>query len=118
MNRRILFRHMEHSDALQSHVDKQLEKIEAFFVHEPLPIYIDFTLDASKSRAHPRVELIIKTPHYDRVVHEEHNGTDMYEVIDRTVDRMYHLLREDKQRHVDDRRSRDKLETALEKKLK
>lgn len=108
MNKRITFRHTDHSEAIESYINKQIAKIEHFLENEPTPVSIDFTLEASSTRAHPRVELRIKTPHYNRVVHEEHNGTEMYEIIDKVIDRMYRLLHEDKQRMVDDRRHQPK----------
>jgi ribosomal subunit interface protein len=105
---------MEHSDSIEQYVNKQLEKIEQFLENEPTPIFIDFVLEPSKSRAHPRVELLIKTPHYDRIVHEEQDGTDMYEVIDTIVERMYRLLHEDKQKVIDERRRHVKWEKVPE----
>jgi ribosomal subunit interface protein len=105
---------MEHSDSLEQYVDKQLDKIVHFLENEPTPVFIDFVLEPSKSRAHPTVELIVKTPHYDRIVHEERDGTDMYDIIDTTVERMYRLLHEDKQKMIDERKQRIKWEKVPE----
>lgn len=101
MSKRITFREMEHSDAMQEYINGQLSKIEEFLEDEPSPMHIDMVLMASKVREHPRAELRIKTPNYDLVTNYEHEGVDMYDVIDRVIDTMYSRLREAKKRRVD-----------------
>jgi len=106
MHKRITFRNMEHSNPLEEHVHKHFSKIEKFLHNEPTPIYIDMVLESSKTHAHPRAELRIKTPHYDLVTHYEHEGVDMYDAIDRVIDVMYRQLHEQKEKENDQRKMR------------
>jgi len=106
MHKRITFRNMEHSDVMEEYVNKQLEKVEKFLKREPTPIYIDVVLEDSKVHEHPRVEMRIKTPNFEEVSNYEHEGVDMYNAIDRVIDVMYRLLREHKQKEVDQRKMR------------
>ncbi len=64
-------------------------------------ILIHLILMPSHVHEHHCVELIVKTPNYDRVVKYEKQGLDFYQVLDHVIDTMYRLLHEDKQRHVD-----------------
>lgn len=114
MNRRIMFRHMKHSDAIEQHALQQLKKIENFLENEPSPCSIDLVMEPSKIREHPKVELRIKTPHYDLITHYEQEGMDFYQVLDHVIDVMYRLLHEEKQKLVDARKHRSKQEKAFE----
>jgi ribosome-associated translation inhibitor RaiA len=101
MQKRIVFKDMDHSQPLEDHANKQLQRIIRFLELEGrTPIYLDLFLEPSKVHAHHRVELLIKTPQYDRSVHYE--SPDMYGALDRVVDTMYLKLHEDKRRHHDD----------------
>jgi ribosomal subunit interface protein len=98
MQKRIVFRHMDHSDMIEDHVNKRLHKIEEFLSHEPTPIHLDLVMEPSKTREHSRVELRIKTPHYDKIVHREFQGEKFYEVLDYVIDTMYRELQEEKKK--------------------
>ncbi|QQR62651.1 hypothetical protein IPH67_04520 [bacterium] len=50
MNKRIVFRHMDHSPAIEELANKHLQKIEHFLENEPTPIYIDLVMEPSKTR--------------------------------------------------------------------
>lgn len=105
MHKRITFKGMDHSAAMEEYVNKQLSKIEHFLENEPTPIYIDLVLEPSKTREHHYIELRIKTPHYDLVSDYEHNGVDFYDVLDRVIDVMYRRLHEEKKKRVDKRKT-------------
>jgi ribosome-associated translation inhibitor RaiA len=87
---------MEPSKGMENYANEQLAKIEDFLANEPLPVSIDVTFSPSKVREHHKVELRIKSPHYDLVSEYEHQGMAFYDVIDRVIDTMYHNLREAK----------------------
>ncbi len=101
---------MDHSNVMEDYINKQLDKIMKFLENEPTPINIDFVLEASKVREHPRGELRIKTKNYDLVSSYEHEGVDLYDVIDRVIDVMYKQLHEEKQKNVDKRKSQGRHE--------
>ena len=109
-----MFRHMKHSDAIEQHAQQHLKKIEHFLENEPSPCSIDLVMEPSKTREHPRVELRIKTPHYDLITHYEEEGKDFYEVLDHVIDVMYQLLLQKKEKMIDARKHRIKLEKAFD----
>lgn len=104
MSKRITFRNMDHSDAMEEYINGQLDKIEKFIEHEPTPTYIDVILEASKVREHPRAEIRVKTPNFDLVSNYEKEGVDLYDVIDRVIDTMYKQLREANKKQNDQRK--------------
>ncbi len=104
MHKRITFKNMDHSDVMEDYVNQQLAKIEHFLENEPTPIYIDMVLEASKTREHPRAELRVKSRNFDCISNYEKTGVDMYDIIDRVIDIMYHQLREQKKKACDDRK--------------
>ncbi len=106
MHKRITFRNMEHSAPMEEYINQQLAKIEQFLESERTPIYIDMVLEASKTREHPFAELRVKTPNYDLISNYERTGVDLYDVIDRVIDVMYHELHEHKKKADDDRKQR------------
>jgi len=99
MNKKIVFRHMEHSPSMEDYANQQLAKVLEFLENEPTPIYVDLVLEPSKVHAHHRVELRVKTPNFDRVSNFE--GPTFYDVMDRVIDVMYKELCEDKKRRKD-----------------
>lgn len=101
MNKRITFRNMDHSGPMEAHANQQLAKIEKFLESERSPVLINLTFMPSHVHEHHCVELMVKTPNYDRVVKYEKQGMDFYKVIDHVIDTMYRLLHEDKERHAD-----------------
>jgi ribosomal subunit interface protein len=104
MIKRILFRNMEKSDVMEDYANGQLAKIENFLSHEKTPVYIDLTFEPSKTREHHKVELLVKSPNYDKIISYEHQGTGFYDVIDRVIDTMYLELHEAKKRLIEDRK--------------
>ena len=103
MNKKITFKNMDHSAGLENHANEKLEKIVNFLEREGrTPITIELVFMPSKVNAHHKVELLVKTPDYDRV--SSYEGTDFYDVLHRVIDTMYRELHEDKQRRIDDRK--------------
>ena len=99
MNKKIVFRRMDHSPSMEDYANQQLDKIMEFLEKEPTPVYVDLILQPSKVHAHHNIELRVKSPSYDRVSNYE--GPDFYQVMDRVIDVMYHALREDSKRRKD-----------------
>jgi ribosomal subunit interface protein len=108
MNKRITFRSMTHSDLIEQHANKQLAKIEDFLLNERTPVYIDLILEPSKTREHNKVELRVKSPHYE--LYSTYEGPDLYAIIDRVIDVMYYDLHKEKQKEVDMRKQRGRHE--------
>lgn len=98
MNKRITFRHMDHSDMIETHVAQKMHKIDEFLAHEPTPVTIDLVMEPSKVRQHHRIEMRVKTPNYDKIVHHEISGERFYEALDYVIDTMYKELCEAKKK--------------------
>lgn len=104
MHKRITFRGMDHSSVMEDYANQQLEKVESFLENEPTPVYIDLIFEPSKVHEHSRVELRVKSPHYDLISNYEHEGTSFYDVLDRVIDVMYKRLHDEKKKLVDKRK--------------
>ncbi len=86
MHKRITFRSMDHSDAIEKYIHKKVEKIDKFFKREPLPLHIDIILEAHRERHYFKVEFKVNSYNYHIVVNTE--GMDMYHMIDEAVTKM------------------------------
>ncbi|MCL4361059.1 HPF/RaiA family ribosome-associated protein [Candidatus Dependentiae bacterium] len=106
MNKKITFRHMEHSNVMEDYINQQLGKVENFLMNERTPIYIDIIINEGKIHAHHKVEMRVKTPHYDAFTHYE--GPKIYDVIDEVIDRMYEKLKEEKKKFAETQKTIDK----------
>ena len=106
MNRRIVFRNMEHSDVMEAYAKDQLEKIVDFLENDRGPVFIDLYLEPSKVHEHHRVELRVKSADYDLNSSYEHEGSGFYDTLDRVIDTMYRQLLEQKRRHHDEEKMR------------
>lgn len=101
MDKKITFRHMEHSQVMEDYINKQMSKIEKSLTHEREPIYIELVLEPSKVHAHHRIEMRVKTPDYYLV--NDYEGPEFYDVLDRVLDVMYNRIHE-KKRELDDQK--------------
>lgn len=101
MDKRITFRHMDHSKHLENHANEQLQKIEKLLASEKTPIVIDLLLEAHKLHAHNKVDFHVKTPNVDIVVSDE--GPDMSQLVSSVIDVMYRKLRDKKKRRIQER---------------
>jgi ribosomal subunit interface protein len=103
---------MDHVAAIENYANDKLAKIEEFLSHEPTPIYIDLILEPSKVHEHHRVELRIKSPHYDMISNYE--GPEFYKVLDRVIDVMLEDLHREKRKQIDERNHRIKVSKLWE----
>lgn len=83
MHKRIMFRSMDRSDAIEKYMYKNLQKLDKFFKREPLPINIEMILQAHGEQHYFNVELKVNSTNYHLVVKTE--GNDMYAMIDEAV---------------------------------
>lgn len=86
MHKRITFRYMGRSDAIEKYVYKKIEKIDKFLKREPLPIFIDIVLESHREDDFFKVEFKIHSFHYHINVLTQ--GADMYAMIDEAVHKM------------------------------
>jgi len=86
MHKKITFRAMDHSDAIEQHVLHKAEKLDKFFKREPLPITIEIILDAHYEHHFFNAEIIVNSKNYHLVVCTQ--GSDMYAMIDEAIHKM------------------------------
>lgn len=101
MDKRVTFKGIEHSAAVENYANDQMSKVLEFLSNERSPVYIDLMFKPSKLRAHHFVELRVKSPNYELI--SSYEGTSFYDTIDRVVDVMYHELHEHKKK-LDDKK--------------
>jgi ribosomal subunit interface protein len=106
MNKRIVFRNMEHSDIMEAHANEQLEKIINFLENDRGPVHIDLYLEPSRVHKHHRVDLHVRSAEYNRNASYEHEGMDFYETLDHVIDVMYRELLEEKRKNIDKEKMR------------
>jgi len=106
MNKRIVFRNMDHSDVMQEYANGQLERIVNFLENDRGPVFIDLYLEPSNVHRHHRVELHVKSADYNLNSSYEHEGMDFYDTLDRVIDVMYRELHEHKRRNHDEEKTR------------
>lgn len=104
MHKRITFKRMDHSAVLEDYANQQLAKVEEFLENERSPVYIDLVFEPSHVHAHHKIELRVKSPHYDKISNYE--GKDFYHTLDRVIDVMYQELLEEKRKHIDEKKMR------------
>lgn len=110
MIKRIVYRQMESTPVLEEFIGSHLEKIEKLLVHEPSPVMVDLILEPSAVHAHHKVELRVQSPHYDLIAH--HEGPEMYQEIDRVVDKMLGEIKRAKEKRVDDQKKHDSYKSS------
>jgi ribosomal subunit interface protein len=106
MNKRIVFRNMDHSDVMETYANEQLEKIIDFMEHDRGPVFIDLYFEPSKVHKHHCVELHVKGANYNLNSSYEHEGMDFYDTLDRVIDVMYRELLETKRKNHDKEKMR------------
>lgn len=103
MHKRITFKGMDHSEAIENYASEQLDRVVEFLSNERSPVYIDLMFKPSKIHAHHLVELRIKSPNYSIVSNYE--GKDFYGTVDRVIDVMYCELHEHKRKLLDKKKT-------------
>lgn len=100
LKKKITFLNMEHSMPLEEHANQKLDKIlDILRGNEAPPFYAEMWIKANKLHPHHTTDLHLKTARFTLHAHEE--GTDMYVVVDNTIDKMITLIRKEKEKNRD-----------------
>jgi ribosomal subunit interface protein len=110
MKKRIAYRGIESTPVLEEFINTHLAKVEKLLVNEPTPIIIDLILEASNVHAHHKVELKVKTPHYDLLA--QHEGPEMYQEIDRVTDKMVTEIKRAHEKFVANQKKTDTFKSS------
>lgn len=86
MHKRINFRSMARSEAVEKYINTKITKFEKFFKREPQPIYIDVILEPHREKHFFKVELKVNSVHYHFIAQTE--GMDMYAMIDEATNKI------------------------------
>ncbi len=97
MHKRIMFRCMAHSDAIEQYISKKIEKLDKFFKRALLPISIYIVLDPHLQKHFYKVVCKINSGHYHKVI--QNQGMDMYMMIDETIRKIIQDLSRKKEKH-------------------
>lgn len=96
MHKRITFRSMDHSNAIENYINKKIEKIKKFFKREPQPIYIDIILELNREKHAFKIECKLHSVHYHLITHGQ--GPDIYLMIDNAISKMIKDISRKKER--------------------
>lgn len=108
MNVRLVFRGMDHSDAIEAYVHQELEhKVLRFVQREGDLVNVDVVLDAGKIHAHHYVEIRLKNKHYHFIASYE--GSDLYGVLDHVIKIIVEDVKKHKDRTISERNHSPKL---------
>lgn len=97
---------MSHSLPLEEHTRSKLVKILDIVKRESdqTPFEVEVWLRANAQHPHHRAEVHIKTAHFNLHTQDE-TGADMYVSIDNAIDKMVAMLKKERERRRDDRRT-------------
>jgi ribosomal subunit interface protein len=91
---------MEHSLPIEQHATQKLDKIlDVLRDDVQPPFYSEMWIKANRQHPHHSVELHLKTSRFSLNSRDE--GTDMYIVIDSTIDKMIILIKKEKEKQKD-----------------
>ena len=83
MHKRIMFRCMSHSDAIEKYISKKIEKLDKFFKRNVQPVFIDIVLEPHHQKHFYKIACKINSTQYHTSIHSQ--GMDMYMMIDEAV---------------------------------
>lgn len=110
MQKRVTFRHMEHTPLLEDFANKHLERVEKLLVNEATPVSIDLVLESAPTHAHNRVELRVAGPRFTLVAHNE--GPELYQEIDTVIEKMIREIKKAKDKLEDQKKHGDTFKSA------
>jgi ribosomal subunit interface protein len=100
MNKKLTFRHMDHSAVIEEYFYKHLSKIERFLEASARePIFIEMLVEAHPVHAHNKVEIRLHAPNYHFIAYTE--DPDIYKAIDQTIHKVHNDLTKAKEKLVD-----------------
>ena len=102
MDIRVVFRGMDHSDAIETYIADEVEnKLFKFLQKEDDLVHLDVVLDAGRIHAHHHVEMRLRSKHYHFTAH--HEGPDLYAVIDHVLKIVVEDVKKQKDRMISER---------------
>src|SRR3990167_468537 len=91
MDKRIAFKGMDHSNAIENFVNEKLVKAEILLEKEKGPIFFDVVMNTEHSNNLFDVEIRINGPHFSLIAHDQER--DMYAAIEKVVDKIVNKIK-------------------------
>ena len=110
MDKRIVFKGMDHSTAVENFLNEKLVKAEKLLENEKGPIFFDVVMNTEHSNDLSDVEIRINGPHFSLVAHDQER--EMYSAIEKTVDKMVKEINKMKKKRRDEERHGDSFKSA------
>ena len=105
----LTFRGMDHTQAMEDYVAKNLKKFNKYLGKEdPEATFVHVVLEGQQKHNVFKVEIRVKTPHFDVIAGRE--GKEMYPLIDEVMRIMERELEQEKQKLLDAIQKRDKFQ--------
>ena len=86
------------SHSIRNYINENFTHVEHLLEYVQEPIYVDITVDVAKPHPHHIVSFRIHAPHFEVIVKKE--GTELYKVIDETLDVATQKLVEHKDKQI------------------
>lgn len=100
MELKMTFRGMDHTDAIEEYVVKNLTKFKKYLGKEdPDATFLHVILEGNHNHDIYEIEMRLKSPHFDIVVERE--AHKMYPLIDEVVHIMERELKDSKEKFID-----------------
>jgi ribosome-associated translation inhibitor RaiA len=100
MEKRFVFRHMEHSDAIENYANEKLAKLErVLHIEEHEPVRIDIIMTANREHHHHEIDLHISAAHVNFAIKRE--GPELYLLIDQVIDIAVETVQKQRKEQID-----------------
>ncbi|OGB97399.1 ribosomal subunit interface protein [candidate division TM6 bacterium RIFCSPHIGHO2_12_FULL_36_22] len=110
MDKRIAFKGMDHSNAIENFVNEKLVKAEILLEKEKGPIFFDVVMNTEHSNNLFDVEIRINGPHFSLIAHDQER--DMYAAIEKVVDKIVKEINKMKKKRLQNDRNGDTYKSA------
>lgn len=100
MEKRFVFRHMEHSDAIENYANNKLAKLERILhLEEREPVRIDIIMTANRDHHHHEIDLHVSAAHLNFAIKRE--GPELYLLIDQVIDIAVEEIQKERKKQID-----------------
>ena len=110
IKKRIAFKGMEHSAAVENFINDKLEKVMKLIESERPPIFVDVVINTEHGNQISDAEIRINGPHFSLVAHDQER--EMYAAIEKAADRMFKEVSEMRKKRRKEERNGDTFKGA------
>lgn len=96
MNFKISFQGISHSDGIENHARKKIEKLVEYLHAEEDPCFFEFHVKAHPNHSHHEISLNVKSKNVSFTTSAE--NADAYEALDEAVEKGIVIVKKEKER--------------------